>query len=177
MTGPLAACYVPMMDRSVVSVRSRLLTLLARSHRLLFDHPSTPIVLAGGYLPIRNALEGRPVPAHTRTLAPHQPPLVIARPDGRTLAVRPKGGFLKSPWDQLGRGLNHSMTLGDRVELTGMTAVVTALTDDLRPAEVAFRFDVPLEDPSLLWLCWTGRKYEPFIPPIVGQSVTLPTRK
>ncbi len=138
---------------------------------------NTPIVLAGGYLPIRNALAGRPVPAHTRTLAPHQPPVVVTRRDTQTLVIRPNRGFLKSPWDQLGRGVNHSMTLGERVELTGMTAEVTALTDDRRPAEVAFHFDVPLEDSSLLWLCWTGRTYEPFVPPVVGATVTLPRQE
>ncbi len=37
-----------------------------------------------------------------------------------------------------------------------MTAGVVALTGDGRPAEVVFRFEVPLEDPSLSWLGYRG---------------------
>jgi hypothetical protein len=51
-----------------------------------------------------------------------------------------------------------------------MTAEVIAMTGDGRPAEAAFRFDVPLEDPSLEWLCYRGGRFEPFTPPAVGES-------
>jgi hypothetical protein len=134
---------------------------------------NAPIAFAGGYVPIRNAVDGKPVPAHTRTLAPHQSPVVVHRTDTRTLVIRPNRGFIKSAWDQLGRSLNHPLALGERVELTGMTAEVTALTEDHRPAEVAFRFDVPLEDDSLCWLYWNGETYDWFTPPRVGETVTL----
>ena len=43
------------------------------------------------------------------------------------------------------------MSRGERVELTGMTAEVVELTDDGRPAEVAFRLKEPLEDDR-----WSG---------------------
>lgn len=57
--------------------------------------------------------------------------------------------------------------------LTGMTVTVTALTTDNRPAEATFQFDVPLESPSLLWLCFRGDGFEPFTPPAVGQEVEI----
>ncbi len=64
--------------------------------------------------------------------------------------------------------------MGERVKLTGMTAEVTQLTDDGRPAEVRFRFDVPLEDPSLCWLCYRYDQFVPFTPPPIGQTVDIP---
>ncbi len=57
--------------------------------------------------------------------------------------------------------------------LTGMTVTVTAPTGDGRPAEATFQFDVPLESPSLLWLCFRGDDFEPFTPPAVGREVAI----
>ena len=54
-----------------------------------------------------------------------------------------------------------------------MTVTITSLTADGRPAEATFRFDVPLESPSLLWLCFRGDGFEPFTPPAVGQEVEI----
>jgi hypothetical protein len=51
---------------------------------------------------------------------------------------------------------------------------VTALTADGRPAEARFRFDRPLDDPSLRWLRWEDGVYVRFEPPPVGEKVTLP---
>ena len=65
------------------------------------------------------------------------------------------------------------MAKGQRVELTGMMAEVVELTDDGRPAEVVFRFDVPLEDRSLLWLCFRAGHFEPWTPTEIGQSISI----
>ena len=54
-----------------------------------------------------------------------------------------------------------------------MTVTITSLTADGRPAEATFRFDVPLESPSLLWLCFRGGGFEPFTPPAVGQEAEI----
>jgi hypothetical protein len=71
-----------------------------------------------------------------------------------------------------GSGLN-SLALGERVELTGMSAEVTALAKDGRPTEARVRFAEPLDDPSLQWLQWDWKKgaYVPFTPPAVGETV------
>jgi len=134
------------------------------------------IVLGASYLPINQELAGLPVPAHVRFLAPYQPPVEIDRVDDRTLVVRPSGGYLKSAWDQLARNDRHPMSLGERVELTGMTAEVTAMTDDGRPAEATFRFERPLEDAAHRWLSWGPNGYEAFTPPGVGERVTIDLR-
>ena len=54
-----------------------------------------------------------------------------------------------------------------------MTARVTALTADGRPAVATFRFDEPLESPSFVWLCFRGISFEPFVLPAVGQETEL----
>jgi hypothetical protein len=55
-----------------------------------------------------------------------------------------------------------------------MTATVTALTPDGRPAEAAFRFNVPLEDRALRWLVWRDGEFQPFALPAIGETIELP---
>ncbi len=63
-------------------------------------------------------------------------------------------------------------TVGERLELTGL-AVEILRVEQGRPAEVAFRFDEPLESPRWRWLTWQGRSYRPFELPPVGGSAWL----
>lgn len=121
------------------------------------------------------ASEGKPLPRHMRILASSQFDLVeVERIDERTITVRPRGGYLVTIFDKLFRGDQHRFSVGDRVELTGMSVEVTELTDRGLPGEAAFTFSVSLEDTSLRWLQYKEGKYAPFIPPAVGQSVELP---
>jgi hypothetical protein len=126
------------------------------------------------YLILRRELSGKSVPRYTRVLAPAFPSVAIRRVDERTLAIRPKGGYLKWVLDQVFRSERKPLSLGERVMLTGMTATITSLTADGRPAEVTFRFDVPLESSSLLWLCYRAGGFEPFTPPAVGGEIEIP---
>ncbi len=123
---------------------------------------NAPSLAHAGYLTVVRGSKGLPVPAHTRVLAPGLPAVTIYRPDPRTLLVRPENGYLRGALDRVFRTELRPMSRGERVELTGMTAEVVELTDDGRPAEVAFRFDVPLEDESLVWLRYRDRRFEPF---------------
>jgi hypothetical protein len=125
------------------------------------------------YLILHQELSGRPVPRHTRVLAPAIPAVILRRLDERTLAIRPRGGYLRWFLDQVFRSERRRFALGDRVMLTGMTVTVTDLTADGRPAEATFQFEVPLESPSLLWLCFRGDGFEPFTPPAVGEEVEI----
>ena len=129
---------------------------------------NAPSLLHAGYLPLRRELSGEPIPRHVRVLAPGIPEVSIRRPDERTIVIRPARGYLDWIPDRLFRSERRPLRLGDRVGLTGMTAEVIAVTDGGRPAEVAFRFDVPLEDHSLEWLCYRGGRFRPFTPPDVG---------
>lgn len=132
-----------------------------------------PSVLHVGYLRLLRELEGTPVPRRVRALAPGLARVALDRPDQRTLVIRPAGGYLANKLDRLLRAKDRPLALRQRVELSGMTASVTALTADGRPAEVRFEFAVPLEDPSLRWLQWTGRDFVPFTPPAVGDRIEL----
>ncbi len=132
-----------------------------------------PLALVLHHLPAAWDLNGQPVPRRLRVLAPGLGPLAIRRPDARTLVVRREEGFPTSYLDGLFRSERHPMSPGQRVELTGMTVEVLAVTDDGRPAEAAFRFAVPLDDPSLRWLQWKNGAFVPFTSPPIGESVEL----
>ena len=134
---------------------------------------NAPSPVNASYLILRRELGGQSVPGHTRVLAPAIPSVTIHRLDERTLVIRPRGGYLRWFLDQVFRSERRRFALGERVRLTGMTVTIRSLTADGRPAEAMFRFDVPLESPSLLWLCFRGAGFEPFKLPAVGQSAEI----
>jgi hypothetical protein len=129
-------------------------------------------VHANYLIPLRE-LGGQSVPRHIRVLAPAIPAVTIHRLDERTLAIRPRGGYLRWFLDQIFRSERRRFALGERVRLTEMTVTISSLTADGRPAEAMFRFDVPRESPSLLWLCFRAGGFEPFTPPAVGQAAEI----
>lgn len=121
------------------------------------------------------ASEGKPLPRHLRILASSQfHPVEVRRIDDRTITVRPRGGYLVTVLDRLFRDDQDPFSVGEKIELTGMTVEVTELTGSGRPAEAAFSFNVGLEDASLRWLQYEKGRYVPFHPPAVGQSIELP---
>jgi hypothetical protein len=122
-------------------------------------------------LPFASAVEGRPVPLRIRGLAAGGASGTATRTDDRSLLVRVKGGYLTEVHDTAFRDPRQHMRPGQRIELTGMVVEVVTVKEDGRPWEVHFRFDVPLEHPSLRWLQWKGNVYAPFRPPVVGQAV------
>jgi hypothetical protein len=134
---------------------------------------NAPSPVNATYLILRRELAGQSVPRHTRVLAPAIPAVTIQRLDERTLAIRPRNGYLRWFLDQVFRSERRRFALGEQVRLTGMTVTISALTADVRPAEAMFSFDVPLESPSLVWLCFRGTGFEPFSPPAVGQTVEI----
>jgi hypothetical protein len=149
-------------------------TELTSQDLVIINHP---MIFFGNYIATARLLNGQPIPRHVRILAPALVPLHLYRPDDRTLVVRPEGGFLAFPFDNVFRGPSHPFTRGEQVALTGMTAQVNELTPDGRPAEVAFRFAVPLSDSSLRWLRWDDGKYVAFEPPAVGGSMVVAALK
>ncbi len=132
-----------------------------------------PIMFYAHALLTVRTLEGVPMPRHLRVLAPGLVQLEVSRPDERTLVIRPDGGFLAFPFDNLFRKEGDRFYPGERVELTNLSVEIVGLTADGRPSEVAFRFSVPLEDPSLKWLKWEDGTYAPFEPPKPGSRILL----
>ena len=134
---------------------------------------NAPSPVHAGYVAFLQVLSGKPAPSHVRVLAPAIPSVTIRRLDDRTLEITPDQGYIDFLLDRVFRSKRRPMVLGEEVKLTGMTARVTALTADRRPAVATFRFDVPLESKSLVWLCFKGEGFEPFLPPAVGRETGI----
>lgn len=125
------------------------------------------IIMEYGYSP----------PARIRTLTSGaNGSLKIKRIHERSLELQPETGFITMDLDKLFRGSAHPMQIGQRIELTDMTAEVLSLTNtkDRRPLRVRFTFKVSLEDSSLLFLEWKNNNFIPFALPDIGESVRLP---
>ncbi|MEW6236729.1 MAG: hypothetical protein AB1656_15200 [Candidatus Omnitrophota bacterium] len=156
-----------------------------------------PMALIVAYLIPLRLLDDESIPAHIRVLSPSLESIEVRRIDEYALAVRPQYGFMSPPrwhkgnwtewrtyidfpnaikrFEQLIMSSHRPMSVGEKIRLTGLTIEITELTEDNRPAEAAYRFDVPLEDASLRWLQWNNKRwrYEEFIPPSIGRSVWL----
>ena len=130
-------------------------------------------LFSGMYVPIYNAATGRHPPAYLRCLGVSERPVVIERPDERTLVLRPEGGYILGLMAELVRARDIPFAPGDHLDLTGIRYEVDRVTPDGRPAQVTVRFDVPLEDPSLRWIVWNRHVYEPFTPPPVGATMVV----
>jgi len=136
-----------------------------------------PSLLHGAYFPLEREGAGLPVPRRVRFLASGPTGLTIRRPDAQTLVIRVAGGYIGWSFERLFRDERHPMHAGEQVVLTGMTATVTAVTRDGRPAEAEFRFAVPLEDASLRWLWWHDGEFRPFSLPAVGETMEVPSER
>jgi hypothetical protein len=158
-------------------------TVIERAADTLPDDPAfrgqiavvagVPIAVWFSYSFFIRAVQGRPVAAHTRLLTSGPAPATLSRPDARTLRVRRDG-----PPDRTFRAPGRPMARRQRIRLTGTDIEVTRVTPDGWPAEWVFRFDVPLEDPTLRWLRWRSDdgppRYVSFAPPAVGETLRLP---
>jgi len=135
---------------------------------------NAPVVFLANYFMTARSLEGLPVPQRQRILAPGNVIVQLERPDPRTLVVRPDGGFLAGPFDDVFRAPSLPFRAGDRVQMTNMEAEILEVNSGGRPAAVAFRFAERLEHPSLQWMIWENGEWTTFFPPGVGATATLP---
>lgn len=125
-----------------------------------------------GHLPMRVALKGGS-PPRMRVLAPSLSGVRLERLDEHTLQVSPYGPFLYPPIDRVFRGEDVPLRTGETVSLKGMTVLVDEVTG-YAAASYRVRFDVPLEDSSLVWIRWENGTFARTQPPVAGQPVTLP---
>jgi hypothetical protein len=153
-------------------------------------HP--PTIYFTGLAEVIHALEGKPTPAASLTLASSIYPIEVERADASTLIVRPEGGFLLRPgtgppghplpaitplrfWqtiDAMYRGADEPFP-PQPIMRNGIRIEILQLTGDARPAAVSFRFPSPLEDPHWRWVRWHQGGFAEFQPPPIGQSVRL----
>lgn len=137
-----------------------------------------PMAAFANHIVLARSAQCFSLPENIRVLGPSMDLMTVTRVDERTLVFRPRKGYLANLLDSLFRPANLPMAEGQVIRLTGVTIQVLERTPDQRPAEVAFRFDVPLEDGSLLWFQWNPEdgRYQPFTPPAIGQSVELSSK-
>lgn len=156
---------------------------------------TTPTAFLTGQALLVRGLSNDPVPSRALVLGSGVARITVRRLDDRTLALRPRYGYLAEPgraapddanqppplsrnhffaiFDRLFRG-SPSMGLGERVSLPGVDIEVVAVTEEARPLEVAFHFAHPLEDVRYRWLRWQQGDYVEFALPPVGETVELP---
>ncbi|MBT4087865.1 MAG: hypothetical protein HOE30_05165, partial [Deltaproteobacteria bacterium] len=129
-----------------------------------------PSALMASYLVQVRLVAGLPLPARTWVLSSGSDWMSVDRTDDRTLEIEPQNGFIFQEMDKLYRSSSLPMVTGQRVELSGMSVTVLSLTEDGRPQKAAFRFSMPLENPSLTFLEWESNGYVPFVVPDIGAS-------
>jgi len=163
---PPAQLFTYYMGRANILAANSVPEPLAENERLVFVN--VPSSLRMTYLPyIRESL-GYSVPAKKWLLSADFSSLEIHRIDNRTLTIKPENGFFASPWAQTFYNIGIPVKKGFVRELPGLTATVSIVTDDGRPAEVRYEFSVPLEDKSLRWLTWTSEGFAAFLLPSPG---------
>ncbi len=115
----------------------------------------------------------RALPRRLRVLGSTFGPVIVQRPDDRTLVLQPVGGYFGDPWSALARGRGHPFAAGDEVVLDGWRVEIVGVAEGL-PTVVRVTFDGSLEDPGLRWVTWRDGGFEPFEVPAVGGRMALP---
>ena len=138
---------------------------------VLMNPPADPLA---GYVLFTRAARGEPRPERLRWLATGAEDVRVTRADDRTLRVRPEGGFLANVSEWMLRSPARPMAVPETIPLTGVSVDVTERGEGERPSEAVFRFDRALEDPSLVFMQWSGYGFVPFPLPALGASVVLP---
>lgn len=126
------------------------------------------------YAMVRRAALGTPRPGRFRILSTGVGRVEVERLDDRTLRVRPERGFLSAQIETMARAPSEPMSAGEQVSVSDMAVRVIAVDAHGRPLEAEFRFSRSLEDPSFVWMRWSGRSLVPWSPPAIGASESLP---
>jgi hypothetical protein len=118
-------------------------------------------------------IEGRPLPRRWRALSFGPEPITVFRPDLHTLELTFDGGILSHPFLELYRDRRRAMLPGQRLELSGLSIEVLAVTDDGRLQRARFTFDQPLDAASFKFFAWKDDGFAPFELPKVGGGERL----
>jgi hypothetical protein len=103
-------------------------------------------------------VEGHPLPKSwwVLSLAPRAHTLTRVADDALEMEVV-GGSMLTGPVELLFRRPEFPFARGDVIELEGLDVRIVKVDADGRPVRVRFRFDVPVDDPSLVFLLATKR--------------------
>jgi hypothetical protein len=128
-------------------------------------------------LPTLQALNGRPVPRRILALSSGPTSLELERTDERTLRVTLERGLFSGPLGRLFHETSQPFEVGQRIDLAGSEIQILSLTgteSDGSPGMLLYRFQNPLEDPSMRWVRWQDGRYVAFAPPALGEIISLP---
>ncbi|MGH7925085.1 MAG: hypothetical protein ACREQH_10915 [Candidatus Binatus sp.] len=157
------------MMRAIASVPSN---PRIESQDLVLLNPPEHIHLVTAIWAVKQ-LQNLPMPGHLRALSAGGT-LEVTRVGPRSLQVRFPGGFFPTAFSRYVRSQNDRFSLGQHIDLPGLSVVVESLDTYGDPAQVLYQFPVPLEDSSLRWMRWQDGVYVPWCPPSIGQTEKLP---
>jgi hypothetical protein len=125
---------------------------------------------------LEHSRRGAPLPASIWVLGTTTDTVHVTRRDDRSLLVATPHGYLDD-LSNVWRGPRYPIRLGERIDVRGYSATVLQQTPDQRPLAVAFRFELPLDDPRLQFVYWTGEAYAPLRLPPSGRRQLPATRE
>jgi hypothetical protein len=128
------------------------------------------------YVPVQWALQGQETPRSWWPLSMVQQSPIVTRTGPNSLALELPGGghFLATEAEQTLRSPEHTLGEGAQVKLEGMQVTVLA-AEAQGPTRLGFEFDVPLEDPSLVFLHSREGVLRRLTPPPEGTRLDLAT--
>lgn len=160
----------------IPAIRSAVLNMRVDARKLPEQHVVVLAALDGGssqYIPLTRALHGRTVPLTCWTLSLTPSEHVITRDSERSFILAPLEGYTLPGSGDILRSEALPLHVGDSVDVGGMRVRVLALVNG-QPKAIRVTFDVPLEDPSLLFVLPTGNGIRPFPLPAVGDTKIIP---
>jgi hypothetical protein len=98
--------------------------------------------------------------------------LGVERVDERTLALEFSEGFPQEPLSRFFRDPNDPFVAGQEIHVDGLMVRIDSCDAEGNATRVTYRFDVPLEDPSMAWSVWEKNAFVPYHPPPVGARET-----
>jgi hypothetical protein len=129
-----------------------------------------PRDLFASYIQLERAARGASVARRLYWLSSASSPLSIERVARDTLEVRRPSGYWATPLERLYRreaaALPHAP-----LEFAAFRALIVESTENDGPAIVRFRFSVPLEHESLVFVAWRGDRYRLVAPPALGRTL------
>ncbi len=159
---------------------------------LVVVNAPNPLLFLG--MPLLRAYWNEPLPERTRLLAPAFTPLRITRTGEKTLLIeaqignilstdksrrdfKPSFAYFYDSFNSLFRPEGLPFRVGEKFELSDMSAQVINVDADGQPTTVRFGFNVSLDDPSLRWLQWNWKRsglgsYSTFRVPAIRQQST-----
>ncbi len=169
---PLRAASVGDFDRLL---RASDLTLPAdasvRDKTVVLVNPAFDPLAA--YLPTYREATGRARPERQLWLASGISDVRLKTLDAHRVELLPVNGFLASASELMLRRPRSGLATGQRVTLPGAEVSIAEQTADGRPLRVIVEFELPLNDPHLLFMRWEGSGYVRFRLPAPGQTLTL----